>query len=134
MHLEGDDGLGDKCIKIRMDEDAIDLLKKTAKERGITMSDFVQESVAREIKLQLFLDRKFWEKHTQEIERLRQMMKRVYFTPFENKLLVAEEFKTLVRSLEQIEDDEAKLRKEVRNIRMALNGKGGTVLGDAQVQ
>ena len=80
--------MADRYIKVKMDGDDIDVLKQKAKERGMTMSDFVKASVSYELRLNLFLDREFFAEHTQEIKELRQMVRKIYFTPFENKLLL----------------------------------------------
>ena len=110
--------------KVRFTASEADEVKRTAQAMGMSMSDYIRDCVFRRLPMSMILDRKIFDAHTQAIMDLRVEIRDVYHRPFPNKILVADEFKRLEEGMQRLEQHEAKIRNDVREVRYILTGKG----------
>lgn len=115
--------MAEKYVKVKFTEEEIEGLKRRAELHGKKLNVFLRERALEENPAEIFFDREKFEVHTDEISKLREALKGIIFTHFEDKILLSEQIKNIEKMVFEMEVSEAKLRSDVRKIRKALERK-----------
>lgn len=115
--------MAEKYVKVKLTEEEIAWLKRRAELHGKKLNAFLRECALEENPVEIFFDREKFEVHTDEISKLREVLKGIIFTHFEDKILLSEQIKNIEKMVFDMEVSETKLRSDVRKIRKALERK-----------
>lgn len=110
----------EKYVKVKFTENEIEELKRRAELRGKKMNVFLRERALKENPVEIFFDTEKFEIHTNEISKVREVLKEIVFSYFEDKILLSEYIKNIEKMIFDMESEEAKIRSDVRKIRKIL--------------
>lgn len=112
-----------KYMKIRFTDEERQYLEHIAKLSGKRVNEFVRNCALQFNQMQYVADIDKLEAHTKQIEGLRTDFNKLYFTSFEDKILMAGFFEQVNKQIIDVEILEAKLYRAVRNILSIMRGE-----------
>lgn len=123
-----------KYTKVPFSEGEKILLQNKAKARGKRLNQYIREVLFSERSCEIEFGQDVLEAHTKALNEVRNGLKGIYWAPMEDKILLSGFFLEMHEKMSRMEQDEAKIRRDIRRIRMILQGENQSdVEGDGTV-
>ena len=112
-----------KYTKVPFTEEEKILLQTRAKAQGKRLNQYIREVLFSERSCEIEFGQDVFEAHTKALNEVRNGLKEIYWAPMEDKILLSGFFLEMHEKMNRMEQDEAKIRRDIRKIRMILKGE-----------
>ena len=109
-----------KYTKIPFTDAERGCLQEQAKAKGMRLSEYIRECLFNERSYEIHFDEEMIEEHTNALINVKEGLKEIYYTSFDDKVLLSGFFRDIHERMHVMEINEAKIRRDIRQIKTIL--------------